>query len=350
MNEQIYEPNETFNFQNLRLMTPTIISGGNYFIKFLMNNSNSFYIQLPKCTTKQGIVKTGNKKMHCDLVFTNENENFIQWIENLEIYSRECIFKNREKWFESQLEMNDIENSFSSSLKIFKSGKQYTLRANIPCHLGKSTLCIFNENKTEFDIDNFKENTNIISILEIQGIRCSSKNFQIDYEIKQIMVLKPNILFNQCIIFTPNETITPTNFNKNINEETTNNTIENKNSEIMIEKDDEINKNVNMCNNEIIKIEKELEIKNPNNPTEYDNIVEIDFNLHNISNNNNDDEDDDNNTCINLKNKSEMYYEIYKQSLNDAKQNQILAITNYLKNNNIKNISILTDTLNNLEM
>jgi hypothetical protein len=49
------------------------------------------YIQSPKCSTKQGILKSG--KMYCDLVFTNENEDFIHWVEYLEEHIQTTIYK-----------------------------------------------------------------------------------------------------------------------------------------------------------------------------------------------------------------------------------------------------------------
>ena len=110
--EEIFEPNLKFNFENLTLSPPTSILGGNYFIKFQISG-NPLYIQSPKCYTKQGIIKAG-KKMYCDLLMSNDHEQFIQWMENLENYSQEYIFKNREKWFETDLEKHDIENSFLS--------------------------------------------------------------------------------------------------------------------------------------------------------------------------------------------------------------------------------------------
>jgi hypothetical protein len=72
--------------------------------------------------------------MYCDLVFTNENEDFIHWVEYLEEHIQTTIYKNKE-WFESSLELKDIEDSFTSPFKIYKSGKFYLLRVNIPCRL-----------------------------------------------------------------------------------------------------------------------------------------------------------------------------------------------------------------------
>jgi len=72
----IFETNAAFPFDKMVLTPPTLMSGGNYFIKFLMNGS-PLYIQPPKCRTKGGISKTG-KKPYSDLMFTNENPDFIQ--------------------------------------------------------------------------------------------------------------------------------------------------------------------------------------------------------------------------------------------------------------------------------
>ena len=196
--EQILEPNEQFIFDRLALSAPIFINSGNYFIKYLYDNS-PLYIQAPKCITKQGILK-GGKKLYCDCLFTNENASFIRWIEDLENYSQKYIYENRTKWFENNLEMHDIENSFTSPLKVYKSGKYYIIRTSIPTRLGKCILKIYDENEMDVDPDTIQDGTNIISIWEIQGIKCSSKNFQIDIEVKQMMVIKPSKLFEKCLI------------------------------------------------------------------------------------------------------------------------------------------------------
>jgi len=196
--DKIMEPNEAFPFERLVLASPTFISSGNYFIKYLFNDF-PLYIQPPKCITKQGIIK-GGKKMYCDLMFTNEHENFIRWMEDLETYSQRYIFNNRSKWFESDLEMHDIENSFTTSMKVYKSGKFYIIRTIVPSRLGKCTLKIFDENEMDVSSDSIKDSTTVITIWEIQGIKCSTKSFQIDIEIKQMMVVKPDNLFEKCII------------------------------------------------------------------------------------------------------------------------------------------------------
>jgi hypothetical protein len=57
-------------------------------------------------------------------------------------------------------------------------------------------------------LDQIKENSNVMVILEIQGIRCSVRSFQIDIELKQMMVLKPDDLFDTCILKSRKDTKT----------------------------------------------------------------------------------------------------------------------------------------------
>ena len=194
----IYEPNDKFPFDKLTLTAPTVLSGGNYFIKYLVQGA-PLYIQPPKCKTRGGITKSG-KRNYCDLVFTNENEDFIRWMEDLETHTCRTIYNHREKWFETEMDLPEIENYFAAPLKSYKSGKFYLARTNIPTRLGKMTLKIYDESEQDVDPETIGENTDIITILEVQGIKCSARSFQIEMEVKQMMVLRPINLFERCIL------------------------------------------------------------------------------------------------------------------------------------------------------
>jgi len=357
--ENIYEPNEKFVFDNLVLTTPKFVSNGNYCIKYIMNDL-PLYIQPPKCTIKQGIIK-GGKKMYCDLLFTNENEKFIKWIEELENYSQKYIFDNRAKWFESDLEMHDIENSFTSPLKLYKSGKFYIVRTIIPTRLGKCTLKLFDEGESDITIDNIKDESNVITIWEIQGIKCSAKSFQIEIEIKQMMILTPQAIFEHCIIKGRNGKEPNTDFIKDkvlvnkvedtnyIKEEDTNdikeeNTVEDTN-DINAENTEEDTNDINAENTEedipsyikeenqevIIKEEnQEVIIKEEQEPV----LLEIDISV----------EDIDQNENIQLRNRNDVYYEMYMTAKQKAEEARNLAISSYLEVKRIKDLYLIEKT------
>ena len=98
------------------------------------------------------------------------------------------------------MDLSDIENYFASPLKSYKSGKFYLARANLPNRLGKINLKIYNENNEQVSLDSIVENTNVFAVLEVLGIKCSARSFQIEMEIKQMMTLEPVNLFENCVI------------------------------------------------------------------------------------------------------------------------------------------------------
>jgi hypothetical protein len=117
-------------------------------------------------------------------------------MENLENHCQQFIYKNREKWFDGQLEVHDIENYFTSPLKLFKSGKYYIARVNVNTVLNKPALKIYDENENEVEMESINDNTNVMSILEIQGIKCSSRSFQIEFDLKQMTCYSVTNLFD----------------------------------------------------------------------------------------------------------------------------------------------------------
>ena len=212
--DNIIEPSYNFDFSKLSLAQPVAIQGGAHFTKLLMHGKQ-LYIQSPKCTTRQGFIKTG-KKIHCDLMFNNNDEEFINWIESLETKCQELLLHKSSEWFQSPLEMTDIEAAFNSPLKVYKSGKFYLVRTNVKVNTltGQPLIKIYNENEEPVQMEDINTETNIISILEIQGIKFTSRNFQIDIEVKQVMLLNKDIIFENCLIkknkdAISNTTLTP---------------------------------------------------------------------------------------------------------------------------------------------
>ena len=160
--EDIIEPTMDYDFSKLYFGPPTTLAGGAYFARLMHNTNKSLFIQTPKSLTKQGFIKSG-KKIYTDLMFDNNDTVFINWIENLESRCQELIYSKRESWFESNLEKDDIESAFTSSFKIFKSGKYYLLRVNV-----KSNIKIYDEKDQIVSSESITNDKPIICILEIQ--------------------------------------------------------------------------------------------------------------------------------------------------------------------------------------
>jgi hypothetical protein len=324
----IHDTAELMDFQkNITMISPKSVSSGSYIIKCFDLNQTPLYIQSPKCKSKQGIMKAG-KKLYCDLVFSYEDETFLRWIEQFETFCQNNIFLNKSTWFDTELEMHDIENSFLPSLKSFKSGKQHILRVNIPLHLGKCALKIYNEKEEDVNTDQIVENSNLVTILEIKGIKCSSRSFQIEYEVKQMMLLNPVDLFEKCVFSTKPKSI--------LSEKSEPLGIEplGKEEEEVVEEvkelveKEEIDIDIDIQNlEEILSEKKDLDEKN-----EMD-ICEIDLEIPN-----NLEED-----VLQLKNRNEVYFEMYREAKRKARLARDFALSAYLEAKRIKNTYLLNE-------
>jgi len=197
--DNIIEPNKQFDFSKITLAHPSGIQGGAYFTQILCDDK-PLYIQTTRSLTRQGLIKNG-KKYYCDLMFDNNSEGLIEWFENLEEKCQKLLFSKSDAWFQGSLELNDIENAFNSVIRVYKSGKYYLVRVNIKCNtVGEPNIKIYNENETILNMEAIKQETNIISVLEIQGIKFTSRNFQFEMELKQMMVLDNEPIFDKCLI------------------------------------------------------------------------------------------------------------------------------------------------------
>ncbi len=307
----------TFPFNQLTLSSPVTTSNKQHFCKALVNKKPIF-VQSPKCKTKQGIIKSG-KKQYTDLVFTNFDEDLIEWIETLETKLRNILFANRDKWFDMDLTEDDIESYFNPTIKLFKSGKLYLLRA-----LLNQNVRIYDENENAVDISEITDTTELITILEFTGILCSYKSFQLAVEVKQVMITKPVAeVFNKCIIKTssnkdlgkiPNESepnvVLP---------EPENNPDDKPVSQPVAEPSDNI----------VITPDESADLSASNK----DVLQEFTF------------EDDclANAATIQLKEKTEVYYELYREARRKAKLAKSLALSSFLEAKRIKNLYMLDD-------
>ena len=381
---EIHDPTPSFQFDNISLTTPAAIAGGAHFSKIFVNRT-PLYIQTPKCFTKNGIIGSG-RKMYTDLVFTNDNEEIIQWMEVLETTIRRKIYDNRGKWFDTEMSEDDIEGCFSPMVKLFRSGKQYCVRVGINSRPDAKPLKIYDEDEMVVEVSQINEKTPLIAILEIQGVRCTSKSFCIDIEMKQLMVMKPSDLFDSCIILKGRQGTTngsSTNDSKgsdqvSLSTDQTQTIVEEPifvDAPLLVE-DPPLDKPLDKDSlfTEDPHLDKPLVQdppldKDPKNDLEYlaknddsrividtpstsnlipplpdngedylglsasDDILEVDLNVDQI----------DQADTFQLRDKKEVYYEMYREALQKAKAAKAMALTSFMEARRIKNLYMLND-------
>lgn len=367
MEQEIHFTNKEFDFSKLSLSQPIAVQGGAYFTK-LKFNSDPFYIQTPKCLTKQGINET-SKKAYMDLMFTSDDDEVIEWFETLESTLVNLIFQKKHLWFQDDIEFGDIENFFNPITRAYKGGKFHLIRTSITKNKTNNqyTCGVYDENENVLPITDIKESNIIIPILEVIGIKFSARNFQLELVGKQIMVLNNKPIFNSCLIKRNNNMSKSVN-NNNLEEESSH--LEEENShleensshlESTTKIETEINENkesIHESSSNIIdellednEIEEEIKADNKKEIALEDlelkeEINEVDLEESNDLEDVSEKINTTNTETIKLKNPNEVYMEIYKIAKQKAKQHKKAAISAYLEAKKIKNTYLLEDLEN----
>ena len=353
--DHIIEPTINFDFSKLYLGQPISVNGGSYFTRLYLDN-HPIYIQTPKSLTKQAIVNSG-KKLHIDLMYTNDDNIFINWMENFVSKCQMLLLEKSEHWFQTKLDKDDIESTFTDPFKIYKSGKYYLLRANV-----KPNVKFYDDSSAITSYENITEQHNLLSILEIQGIKFSTKNFTIEFELKQAMIVSPDPFLDKCFIKQPlknkiaNDISTITTTNKtsvidlntdNINttiidtlnnptDEHVDNTTDEHTTNNPVDDDQSVNSDTNYSDKPHIEIDNS-DLSNILEFQELDMNSDTFLNQLNLEKTNNANLDD----TIKLKNPNEVYHKIYKIARQKAKDAKKIAIATYLEAKNIKDTYML---------
>lgn len=205
--DYLLKTDENYPFNQLKLHSPQPIQGGTYLAK-ISRSGNPVLFQTPKCNTKRGIHKT-EKKIYCDLLFDTDNVEFIEWLNTVEEHIQKLIYEKKDLWFvEGEVSMEDIEYNWIDTVKNYK--KSHLLRTFIP-KINKqtyNTIQVYDDNQNLLSIDDIKENSSLISIIELSALKFSSSSFHLEFVLRQAMIIKEKPVFNKCLItFDSNKTL-----------------------------------------------------------------------------------------------------------------------------------------------
>jgi len=330
--DNVYDITSDFDFNQILLDNPIPLSGGSYFTKLsVAKGCKNLYIQLPKVTTKQGIMKNSHK-VYCDLMFSSSNKEVISWFEQLEKRCQDLIIQKKELWFHNTVSDTDIDEMMNPIIRPYKSGKYFLVRSSL-----KGGKCnIFDENEQLYNLENLTNNDEIIPLINLDGIRFNAKNIQIEITLTQLMVLIPVQEFEKkCLIKLHKlDNLERNNISKENLEENDENIKESleENDENIKESLEKNHKNIkeNLEENQKNNLEKNNDIQNLDKKECLDNnkprLEEIELEVN----------DNINNEFISLKDPMEVYKEIYKAAKKKAYELRKNALDAYLEAQNIK--------------
>ncbi len=353
MENKIFDANHDFDYNILNLANPSLLGKTNsYTSKFTHGKaSKNVYLQLPKCTTKQGFSKTATKTF-CELNFSIQEKSLIEFFENLEKYAIDKIYENKDIWFYNSDSINkeDIEDIFSPIIKPYKHGKQILIKT----YIKNDKINIYDENEKKMTLDDFNEKYEIIPLINLDNIKFSNKNFSIELILTQIVVLYPTDEFENKLLIQlkdksknnstedlekPSEKIESKTLSVDSEELNEKNQALEESEELneenqALEESEELNEKNQVLEeknqvleekNQVLEEKSELEETTTSIITNNNKLLEID-NL----------DIDDNDDVLELKSQTEIYLDIYKIAKKKAKEIRKNAINAFLEAKKIK--------------
>jgi|694.fasta_scaffold05809_4 hypothetical protein len=204
MSDQVHLPDSTFDHKRLHLAPPNGLQGGAFFAMMYYKDA-PLYIQTPKCVSRQAVVQ--GKRPYIDLMFSSHDVAFLEWLEALEGDAIRMIYEKRNVWISADIEKSDIEAGFTSPVRPYKGGKYYLIRAHIQPskHLAGAQSCsVFDENERPVSVEHIKAENQMYAVLEFQGIKFTSRSFQFEVALKQVLLVSNVPIFQSCVIRKPN--------------------------------------------------------------------------------------------------------------------------------------------------
>ena len=165
------------------------------------------------------------------------------------------------------MDLDTIEYHWQNVLRTYKKNNKL-----LRCYIKKpkyfnsvDLLQIYDEEENKLSLDDFNNifkkkdnNSNIISILEISELKFTTQSFIIEFNLRQVMVLKNKPIFNKCLI-NISSTNQEQNKNKKLEIKFNNTDISNTSPEIDTDESDDDTDTDN--NNVIPKENTEIETK-----------------------------------------------------------------------------------------
>ena len=141
--------------------------GNSYIAKTNYPNKQRYIIQLPLLKTLDGII-TIDKKEYLTLEIDEQNIDVSHFFSNIDEYCIKYISDHSNEWFEEEYDISSIENTYKNTIK--KIGNSYVIRIRIPPSM-KDVISVFDENKNKVGFDHIVQDSELITLIELEGLR-----------------------------------------------------------------------------------------------------------------------------------------------------------------------------------
>ena len=168
--------------------------GSSYFASMSYgDNLRPLYIQTPKLKSMINFSEIKEKKSpYLDVEIPNGNYGIYDFFLSLDDKNIKTTVSRSNEWFQREIPLEAIDDMYKRTTKPFKKELNPTLRFKLPIIKNQIQCGIYNQQKVFIDLDEIKENVDLILILHIRGLKVLKQYFYCDCYVSQIKLFQEN--------------------------------------------------------------------------------------------------------------------------------------------------------------
>ena len=162
------------------------------------DNCEPLYIQTPKIKSVYNLENIkGKPNPHIEVEIPNGKYDIYDFFLNIDDQNIKTTFKNSKSWFKKELPLEAIDDMYKRTVQPFKKNQNPKLKFRLPVIKNKIVCNVYNQQRVYVNLEDIKENSDIILILHIRGLKILKQYFYCDCYVSQIKVFQPeNVKFN----------------------------------------------------------------------------------------------------------------------------------------------------------
>tara|TARA_B100000035_G_C20973132_1_gene541960 strand:+ start:258 stop:1016 length:759 start_codon:yes stop_codon:yes gene_type:complete len=178
---------------------------GSFYYSSISYNNKPLHIQCPKMKstiTGSEILKKNPTNLMCEPI--NNDFSFYDFFLGIDDRNIKETFKKNKEWFDKQIPLELIDDMYKRTIKPVKKDCKPSFSFKIPIIKNKVQCQIYDQNKICQDITRINEDSELIFVLHIRGLKFLKQNYYCDCYISQIKLTISNDdkynIFTECII------------------------------------------------------------------------------------------------------------------------------------------------------
>ena len=136
------------------------------------DNLKPLYIQTPKLKCKNGILELKDKKNpHLEVELSKGKFDIYDLFLSLDDQNIKTTVHKSQEWFQKDIPLDAIDDMYKRTTKPFKKDTNPTLRFKLPVVKNEIQCSAYNQQRVFVDLDEVKEDSEVILILHIRGLK-----------------------------------------------------------------------------------------------------------------------------------------------------------------------------------